>query len=273
MLTLQSNWMALLMMAFFWGIKHGLDADHLATIDGIARFNYKTNPHLSRRAGLYFSIGHGFVVILIALFVGVAARKWIVPDWLDQFGSLISIIFLMAIGIANLYSLLIAPRDQIVMPIGIKGRFLSRFTNTSHPLLVMCVGALFALSFDTISQAALFSIMASTLLGWKFSIIIGLMSILGMILIDTLNGLWVAHILTRAGRAAIIASRVMGLTIACISLSVGILGVARYFSTNIKLYVDGHELIFGFMIILIITTSYMLSLRFSSFSSKQRKYN
>lgn len=33
------DWFALLGLVFMLGLRHGLDADHLATIDGLTRFN------------------------------------------------------------------------------------------------------------------------------------------------------------------------------------------------------------------------------------------
>jgi high-affinity nickel-transport protein len=44
---------------FVLGAKHGLDADHLATVDGLTRCNARTNPWLCRRAGALLSLGHG----------------------------------------------------------------------------------------------------------------------------------------------------------------------------------------------------------------------
>jgi high-affinity nickel-transport protein len=42
--------------------------------------------------------------------------------------------------------------------VGLKGRWLGRLARVSDPLGVAMVGALFALSFDTVSQAALFAV-------------------------------------------------------------------------------------------------------------------
>ena len=51
--------------------RHGFDADHLATIDGLTRYNARANPRLARMAGALFSLGHGVVVLLVALVAGV----------------------------------------------------------------------------------------------------------------------------------------------------------------------------------------------------------
>jgi high-affinity nickel-transport protein len=54
-------------LAFVLGARHGFDADHLATIDGLTRGSAHTHPRLARSAGLLFSLGHGSVVLAVAL--------------------------------------------------------------------------------------------------------------------------------------------------------------------------------------------------------------
>ncbi len=71
-----TDWFALVALAFVLGLKHGLDADHLATIDGLTRFNARERPGMARWCGVLFSLGHGAVVIGIAITVGTLARQW-----------------------------------------------------------------------------------------------------------------------------------------------------------------------------------------------------
>ena len=40
---LPNDWLALLAVVYALGLKHGMDPDHLATIDGIARSNAAHN--------------------------------------------------------------------------------------------------------------------------------------------------------------------------------------------------------------------------------------
>lgn len=261
--NLPTNWVALLMMVFVLGIKHGMDPDHLATIDGIARFNYGTNPRLARRTGILFSLGHGMVVILIAVTVGVLAKKWEIPGWLEGLGAWISILFLFSFAALNFHAVLRAPAGQMVKVVGLKGQWLGRLTQTSHPLVIVLVGALFALSFDTISQAALFSLAASTVAGWGFSIVVGVAFLAGMLVTDGLNGLWMAHLLSSADRRAIIASRVMGLTVAGLSLLVGIWGVAKYFSYDLGANIEGSQFLIGCGVVGVVTLSFILALHLS----------
>ena len=43
-MELPNEWIALLALVFVLGAKHGLDADHLATIDGLTRHNLRIAP-------------------------------------------------------------------------------------------------------------------------------------------------------------------------------------------------------------------------------------
>jgi len=86
---------------FLLGMRHGLDADHLAAIDGLARFNALSRPRLARLAGVLFSGGHGLVVVAVAAGVCAAARHWQVPAWFDALGAWISILVLALLAVVN----------------------------------------------------------------------------------------------------------------------------------------------------------------------------
>jgi len=62
------------------GVKHGFDADHLATIDGLTRAGAVSHSRWSRACGALFSLGHGAVVVAVALTISHAATSWHVPD-------------------------------------------------------------------------------------------------------------------------------------------------------------------------------------------------
>ena len=258
---LPNDWLALLAVVYTLGLKHGMDPDHVATIDGIARGNAARNPRLARWSGCLFSAGHGAIVILVAIGVSLLAREWETPAWLDALGAWISIAFLYALGLLNLYSVFAAPADQVVAPAGLKSRLLARFAQVSHPALIAAVGALFALSFDTVSQVALFSLTASSMSGWGFAIVLGAAFMLGMMTTDGVNGLWVAKLLARADRRALVASRAMGLAIAGLSLLVGSYGLARLFFPAIATHTAERELLFGCAAVAIVSLSFLIGLR------------
>lgn len=261
--SLPNDWLALMFLVFTLGMKHGLDADHLATIDGLTRFNARSNPRLARYCGFLFSLGHGAIVIAIALLVGALARRWDVPEWLEDVGAWVSILFLAMLGSLNLMAVMTAQAGQVVQPVGLKGRFLGRLQRTGNPLLIAAVGALFALSFDTMSQAALFAITGTQFGGTAHSLTLGLLFMLGMMLMDGLNGLWIARLIHRADRLACIASRIMGLTVGGLSLLVACFGLAKYASADVSAWFDGKELAFGLVFVGVISLSFLLAVRFS----------
>lgn len=260
--NLPHDWLALLALVFTLGMKHGLDPDHLAAIDGLTRFNAASNkPRLSRWSGLLFSLGHGAVVMAVAVLVGIVARRWEVPAWVEDFGAWISILFLLALGTVNLVAVFRAAPDEVVRIAGLKGRWLGRLSRASHPVLIACVGALFALSFDTLSQTALFSLTASSMAGWMFSVALGMVFMLGMIATDGINGLWISRLLNRADQRALIASRVMGLAVGGLSILVGLFGIARYFLPAVASRSEGHELLMGLAVVATVAMSFYLALR------------
>ncbi len=258
---LPTDWLSLLILTFVLGMKHGFDADHLATIDGLTRYNARTRPTMARYCGTLFSLGHGAIVMAIALSVSAIAGHWEVPAWFATLGSLISIAFLVALGSLNLAAVLRAEPDQVVQPVGLKGRLLGNLRQVSHPALVALVGALFALSFDTLSQAAFFALTATQFGGWQHALLLALLFMLGMLLTDGINGLWIARLIARADQVALVASRVMGLVVSGVSLLVAAFGAAKMLSPAVDAWSEGKELIFGFSLILIIALSFVAALR------------
>ena len=236
---------ALIMVVFMLGLQHGLDPDHLATIDGLTRFNAELRPRISRWSGALFSVGHGFIVTLVAAMVAAFATEWAPPAWLEHLGAWISIAFLLALGTVNLQAVLRSPKDRPVRIAGFKGRWLARFSRTSHPVLIATVGAAFALSFDTVSQAALFSLAASKMAGWVFAVALGLVFMAGMMVADGLNGLWIGRLIERADAQAIAISRTMSFVIGGLSIAIAALGIVKYFSPAAAAFTDDAGLLIG----------------------------
>jgi len=259
--TLPSDWLSLLILSFVLGMKHGFDADHLATIDGLTRYNVRQRPGLARYCGTLFSLGHGAVVMAIALGVSAIAGRWAVPEWFGLLGALISIVFLLALGSLNIAAVLAAGPDEIVQPVGLKGKLLGNLRHVSQPALITLVGALFALSFDTLSQAAFFALTATRFGGWEHALILATLFMLGMLLTDGINGLWIARLIARADQVALVASRVIGLVVSGISLLVAAFGAAKLLSPAVDAWSEGKELVFGCTLVAIIALSFVVALR------------
>lgn len=261
MQDLPTDWASLCAVVFALGLKHGFDADHLATIDGLTRFNARARPRLARLCGMLFSLGHGAVVVAIALAVSLLSAQWDAPHWLEASGAAISVLFLTVLGLANLHAVLTAAPDEVVRPVGLKGRWLGGLAQSSHPLLIMTVGALFALSFDTVSQAALFAVTAEQFGGWQQALVLGLLFMLGMFATDGVNGLWISRLIRRSDETARIASRVMGTAVSLLSLAVAALGAAKWSLPAVAAWSEGKEFAFGFAVVLTIGLSFAAAVR------------
>ena len=262
--TLPTHWLALVGVVFLLGLKHGLDPDHLAAIDGLTRYNARERPTLSRWSGLLFSGGHGAVVTLVAIAVATVAIKWKAPAWLENTGTWISIAFLASLGLANLLAVVRTPRGEIVRAVGVRSRFFERFTRAEHPVLIAAVGAAFALSFDTISQAVLFSITGSNLAGWLFAALLGLVFTAGMMATDALNGLWVSHLVRSADRRAAAASRLMSLAIGFTSLAIAALAAARIALPALDVQVASWGVALSAGVVVAVAVSYGVAMRLAA---------
>ncbi len=263
--ALPTSWSALAAVVFLLGLKHGFDADHLATIDGLTRANTRARKSFARYCGTLFSLGHGAVVMAIAMLVSLATTHWETPDWLEASGSWISILFLLALGVANVHAAVTAPADEVVAPVGLKGKLLGqlmgRLGKAGSPGLIAIVGALFALSFDTVSQAALFSLTAQQFGGLGHALILGALFTLGMLVTDGINGLWISRLIARADELARVASRVMGLAVGGVSLLIASFALAKMTLPPVDDWAQGKELFFGGAVMAVVLVSYLIGKR------------
>lgn len=260
--ALPADWISLLAVVFALGLRHGLDADHLAAIDALTRCNARAGRPLARWCGSLFSAGHGAVVLAIAGCAGAASARWVIPAWLEDTGALVSIGVLSALGLINLRAVFAAAGHEVVSTVGLKSRLI-RF-DTGRPLAVAGIGALFALSFDTLSQALLFSLAGARFGGIDRVLILGVTFALGMLIADGVNGLWISRLLRNADRAALVASRTMGLAVSGLSLMVAAMAAARYLSADMARWSDGKELGLGLAVLTVVALSYAVALRLAS---------
>jgi high-affinity nickel-transport protein len=233
---------ALCGFALILGARHGLDADHLAVVDGLTRRSSQAGRRTACYSGALFSLGHGGVVVLTAAAAAFATGRWRTPEWLAVSGALISAAFLIGLGLLNVLAVFRTPRDHLVQPRGLRASLFQRLIGAGGPLGVMGVGVLFAVSFDTISQAALFAVFAAKLGGGALVLAAAACFVVGMLLTDGLNGLWIARMLARADRRARFASRAMTSVIGWISLCIGSITLAGVAAPQIQAWFDNREL-------------------------------
>jgi len=259
--ALPATWTALCVLAFVLGLKHGFDADHLATIDGLTRYNARANPALARVAGALFSLGHGVVVMLVALVAGTLSAGWQTPGWLEVTGATVSVFFLFGLAFVNVHAVMTTAPSAVVAPSGLKARLLGRVLMVRRPWAIAAVGMLFALSFDTVSQAALFALAAGRFGGVSQALFVAGLFVLGMLTVDGINGVWISALIRRADRTAVIASRVMALAVAAISLAVGLFTVAKLLLPAVDAWAERHELVFGAIVVTAVIVAFVAAMR------------
>ncbi len=257
MLDIPAGWGALCILVVVLGLKHGLDADHLACIDGLTRYNQRSGRPLARYCGALFSLGHSSVVLSIAVSVALARQQWQAPPvWLQTAGEWASIVCLIVLGILNLRAVLGSAAGELVAPVGIKGQILGQLFQASGPMTVMLVGAVFAVSFDTVGQAAFFALTAARFGGVWHAMVLALLFGAGMVMTDAINGLWISRLIARADRTALVASRVMSVSVACVSLLIAGLGTASLALPGISEWSEQRSLQVGVLVCAVMVLSY-----------------
>ena len=198
-------------LAFSLGLRHALDADHIAAIDNVTRKLMQEHKR-PVAVGFFFALGHSAVLLLASLAVAFAANSLIEKlmayrDIGAVVGTLASTLFLVAIALANVVvlsrvvrALLRAKRgeqvrdediDDLLQQQGWLARWfrpLFRLISASWHLFPL--GFLFALGFETASEVSLFGLAAETAQKVSTSSILVFPALFaaGMTLVDTLDG-------------------------------------------------------------------------------------
>ena len=213
----------LIFMVFVLGLRHGFDLDHIATIDSIARAT-KENSRLAKYTGFLFSLGHGFVVIIMCLVMSTGFIHVQSSQWMESFGHWISIIFLIFFGLITFWNTLGHSHPLPTRVSALLFRIVQR--EIYNPYIIIVIGALFALSFDTLTQVALFSISVSVKASVFLPMSLGVIFMLGMMTSDGLNGWVVSTLIQRADERSMLISRGVGLIIAGFSLCLACIEIA-----------------------------------------------
>ena len=200
------------LLAWVFGLRHAMDADHIAAIDNVVRKLMQAGRG-APAAGLWFALGHSTVVVLATLAIAAttqAARTHLAA--LAQIGSLagtlISAGFLLAIALANLVILRGlwrryhhasrggAPDTDEPQPAPLRGVLASLL----RPVLALItrswqmypLGILFGLGFDTATEIGLLGISATQvshgLPRWQVLVFPALFTS-GMALVDTADSI------------------------------------------------------------------------------------
>ena len=200
------------LLAYTFGLRHAVDADHIAAIDNVTR-KLMQQGQRPLGVGLFFSLGHSAVVVLLSIGVAFATSEISSNfETLKSVGGIISTsvsaFFLFALALVNIVVLVSVYRtfqrvknggsfveDDLDILLNNRG-FLARIfrplfgmVNTSWQMFP--VGFLFGLGFDTATEVALFGISAAQaaqgLSFWAIMVFPALFTA-GMSLVDTTDG-------------------------------------------------------------------------------------
>jgi high-affinity nickel-transport protein len=172
-------------LAYTFGLRHAVDADHIAAIDNSTR-KLMQDGQRPVGVGLFFSLGHSTVVVALTILVAISAG--IISDIpaAQQVGGLIgtavSGTFLLVIGMINLLVLVDIARmfrqvsaggsyDEENLEDYLNNRgLLARLLRPAMGLIrrswhMYPLGVLFGLGFDTASEVALLGLAATSGVG------------------------------------------------------------------------------------------------------------
>ncbi len=173
--------MATALLAWVFGLRHAVDADHIAAIDNVVRKLMHAGD-APKNAGLYFALGHSTVVVVATVLLAVGVVGFGGDSLLKTIGGLIgtsvSAVFLLLIAILNLaifvrlWRTLGAVRARGTHDVEKLDALLAGRGVLSHllaPMFLMVtaswhlypLGLLFGLGFDTATEIGLLSISAT----------------------------------------------------------------------------------------------------------------
>jgi len=200
------------LLAYSFGLRHAVDADHIAAIDNVTR-KLMQQSQRPVGVGLYFSLGHSAVVAGLSIAVALTASAMAGSfQSMKAVGGIISTsasaLFLFAIAIVNVLVLISVYRtfqavkrgeafveDDFDLLLNSRG-FLSRIFRPLFGLVtkswhMLPIGLLFGLGFDTATEIALFGISATQAADGASAATILVFPALfaaGMSLVDTTDG-------------------------------------------------------------------------------------
>jgi nickel/cobalt transporter (NiCoT) family protein len=201
--------------AYTLGLRHALDADHIAAIDSTTR-KFMAEGKRPLSVGFFFSLGHSTVVFALAFLFSIGVRALAGPvehggstlhGVTGLVGTTVSGAFLYLIAIVNLVILASIVRvfrrmrhgdydeqevETQLESCGLMNRFFGRFTRAvREPWHMYPLGILFGLGFDTATEVALLFLAAgaaSSGLPFYAILCLPVLFAAGMSLLDTIDG-------------------------------------------------------------------------------------
>jgi high-affinity nickel-transport protein len=192
-------------LAYSFGLRHAMDADHIAAIDNVTRklMNEGKRPVT---IGFFFALGHSMTVVVGSVAVALAAKALTHFDAFKAtgaaIGTLVSASFLILIGLFNVVVLIdmigaSRSRQSNEEEHQIAGNMLARLFRPLFGLvrtswLMLPLGLLFGLGFETATEVALLGTSAAQasagLSMWTILVFPCLFTV-GMLTVDTTDGI------------------------------------------------------------------------------------
>lgn len=244
-----------LSLMFMLGLRHGFDPDHIAMIDSMAyrALDERPGSKMAPWIGTVFALGHGLTVTAIAVALGAYTGGIAIPEPVRGALEWLPTILLILVGTLNLRDLL---SRQAYQPRGWKIHCIpAALRDSSHPLAIVVIGVLFALVFETATQAAVWGYAATASSGSAMALLAGLVFTAGMVITDTVDGRLMVRLLRQAsGRAdALVYRRRIGWIVVVMSYSMALYAIAAELRPDVELgdmalTAGGFALFFGLLI-------------------------
>ena len=213
-----------LALFFVLGLRHGVEPDHIAAIDGMTlRALDRHEPH-APWTGSLFALGHGAAVALLALAVSLLAASFTLPPLLTAITDWLPIALLALLGAWNLRALL-APGAY--RPASVRMRLMPAALRERTDLWsTVMIGLLFALVIDTLAHVSAWSVFATNRGGWWAGLVAGLLFSGGMLIASTADSQLISRVLRSAGSEAAASKLRRGIGWFVVILSFGVVAHA-----------------------------------------------
>jgi high-affinity nickel-transport protein len=238
------------------GLRHGLDPDHIAIIDGISIQLTQQKSKLAPWVGTLFALGHGLVITVIAFAISNGSKYFNFSSSSVEWIQWVPIVLLVLVGYLNLRSLL---KNKMYQPAGWRTHLIpKKLTNSTSPLSILLVGILFAMVFDTATQAAAWGYAASSFGSSWAALLLGLVFTCGMVITDTIDGRLLYKISLKATTDETVWQyrRTLGWIIVVSSFAIAAYKICSHFYPAIELSETGN-LIAGLLLIAIVGFTYL----------------
>ena len=199
------------LLAWGLGLRHAVDADHIAAIDNVTR-KLMQDGKRPIAVGFWFAVGHSSIVMIAAVAIALAASALAQFESFKQIGGVIattvSALFLFTIAAMNLVILRSVWKtfahvraggdyvdEDLDLLLGSRGmlsnlfRPIFRLVNKSWHMAPL--GFLFGLGFDTATEVAILGLSASQVasgLSIGTILVLPMLFAAGMALVDTADG-------------------------------------------------------------------------------------